>query len=590
MKKLRAPAFIPLLLAVAVSPDATAMGLGRAELDSVLGKPLAARVVISGAEDLDPEQILIDVKPVWDAQSDSAMGGLDTQTLSVRSELSPSGSGVIYLRSTTPIVEPFLNFVLSVRWPTGTIEREYTLLLDLPAQAPELVSAAQAGAASTWLASGKPAQGNRSVKSSPRQSINADASTYTTVRGDSLWRVASRIRRVRGGEQLPLMEAVYRLNPHAFVRGEKDILKESVSLNVEAAALAEVLLPGGGPGGSGKQTSLAPNSTVSNEAETVPEASTESTVVGSNAAQSMTEEQRLTASLAAVTDEVSAVRANIEAMNSRLQALQTRLLTLQDEYTALKGQTAAIQAEDSPVVSAESEAQPLAEAPQAGGQMVSSEFVRGADVASASASEAVQSGVTETDATSIGGASAAPLPETAEWRGSPWALLSLGVAAVGGLLFYRRRKAAVKRRLQAFHYAGVATAAPKAPATHFEDVFAELGDAPQEQSGGAAIAAVTSHVVEEDNSPQAVAAACIALGDYRGAQQILEQALRDDESLELQMLLLDLYARQGQATDFEALALQMEFAGLAQESIREIDILRRELNDAHQHGTQQQGQ
>ena len=92
MKKLRAPAFIPLLLAVAVSPDATAMGLGRAELDSVLGKPLAARVVISGAEGLDPEQILIDVKPVWDAQSDSAMGGLDTRTLTVRSELSPSGS------------------------------------------------------------------------------------------------------------------------------------------------------------------------------------------------------------------------------------------------------------------------------------------------------------------------------------------------------------------------------------------------------------------------------------------------------------------------------------------------------------------
>ena len=589
MKKLRAPAFIPLLLAVAVSPDATAMGLGRAELDSVLGKPLAARVVISGAEGLDPEQILIDVKPVWDAQSDSAMGGLDTRTLTVRSELSPSGSGVIYLRSTTPIVEPFLNFVLSVRWPTGTIEREYTLLLDLPAQAPEQASVVQAGAASTRLASGKPAQGNRPAKPSPRRPINADVSAYTTVRGDSLWRVASRIRRARGGEQLPLMEAVYRLNPHAFVRGEKDMLKESVSLNVEAAALADVLLPGGGPGGSGKQSSLAPKSTVSNEAETVPEASTESTVVGSNGAQSMTEEQRLTASLAAVTEEVSAVRANIEAMNSRLQALQTRLLTLQDEYTALKGQTAAIQAGESAPVPAVSVAEPLAEASQAGEQAVSSTFVRGADVASASPSEVIQAGVTATDTAPIGETTGA-LPENAEWRGSPWALLLLGVAAVGGLLFYRRRKAAAKRRLQAYHYAGAAKAAPKASATHFEDVFAELGDVSQEQSGSVDIAAVTARVVEEDNSPQAAAAACIELGDYRGAQQIVEQALREDESLALQMLLLDLYARQGQATDFEALALQMEFAGVEEESLREIDLLRRELNDAQQHRTQQQGQ
>ncbi|WP_374973605.1 FimV family protein [Spongiibacter marinus] len=589
MKKLRAPAFIPLLLAVAVSPDATAMGLGRAELDSVLGKPLAARVVISGAEGLDPEQILIDVKPVWDAQSDSAMGGLDTRTLTVRSELSPSGSGVIYLRSTTPIVEPFLNFVLSVRWPTGTIEREYTLLLDLPAQAPALASAAQAGAASTRLASGKPAQSNRPAKSSPARPISADASTYTTVRGDSLWRVASRIRRARGGEQLPLMEAVYRLNPQAFVRGEKDMLKESVSLNVEAAALAEVLLPGGGPGGSGKQISRAPNGTVNSEVETAPEASTERVVLSSNAAQTMTEEQRLTASLAAVTEEVSAVRANIEAMNSRLQTLQTRLLSLQDEYTALKGQTVAIQAGESALLPAVSVAEPLAEASQAGEQAVSSTFVRGADVASASPSEVIQAGVTATDTAPIGETTGA-LPENAEWRGSPWALLLLGVAAVGGLLFYRRRKAAAKRRLQAFHYAGAAKAAPKASATHFEDVFAELGDAPQEQSGSADIAAVTARVVEEDNSPQAAAAACIELGDYRGAQQIVEQALREDESLALQMLLLDLYARQGQATDFEALALQMEFAGVEEESLREIDILRRELNDAQQHRTQQQGQ
>jgi pilus assembly protein FimV len=565
------------------------MGLGRAELDSVLGKPLAARVVISGAEGLDPEQILIDVKPVWDAQSDSAMGGLDTRTLSVRSELSPSGSGVIYLRSTTPIVEPFLNFVLSVRWPTGTIEREYTLLLDLPAQAPEQASVVQAGAASTRLAPVKPAQGNRPAKSSPRRPINADVSAYTTMRGDSLWRVASRIRRARGGEQLPLMEAVYRLNPHAFVRGEKDMLKESVSLNVEAAALADVLLPGGGPGGSGKQTSLAPKSTVSNEAETVPEASTESAVGGSSAAQSMTEEQRLTASLAAVTDEVSAVRANIEAMNGRLLELQARLLSLQNEYAALGNQTAAIRADNGLSESVASAPQPLVQVSQSSEPAPAASLTGVANEPSRIVSESAKIAASAGDAPSF---VVDPIVsgQKTEWRGSPWALLLLCAGAVGGLLFYRRRRAASKRRLKAFHYAGVAKADPKASVAHFDDVFAELGNGGPKEAAASSVAALAPNLLDDENSPEAAAAACIELEDYRGAQQVVEQALRENESLELQMLLLDLYARQGQATDFEALALQMEFAGLAEESIREIDILRRELNDAHQHGTQQQGQ
>ena len=41
-------------------------------------------------------------------------------------------SPVIRISSRSPVVEPFLNFLLEVQWPTGRMVREYTVLLDPP--------------------------------------------------------------------------------------------------------------------------------------------------------------------------------------------------------------------------------------------------------------------------------------------------------------------------------------------------------------------------------------------------------------------------------------------------------------------------
>ena len=43
-----------------------------------------------------------------------------------------SGNASVEVRSEQPVSEPFVDLVVEVRWPTGRLVRQYTLLLDLP--------------------------------------------------------------------------------------------------------------------------------------------------------------------------------------------------------------------------------------------------------------------------------------------------------------------------------------------------------------------------------------------------------------------------------------------------------------------------
>ena len=132
MKNTRIPALLPLCLAAMVSREALALGLGSAELASRLGSPLQARIPLRSMDGLDPEQLLISIQPVWDEDSESVIGGLKPGDIQVTAYRDEQGQALIDLSSAEPIAEPFLNFVVSVRWPQGSLNREYTLLLDLP--------------------------------------------------------------------------------------------------------------------------------------------------------------------------------------------------------------------------------------------------------------------------------------------------------------------------------------------------------------------------------------------------------------------------------------------------------------------------
>ncbi len=684
MKKIKVPAMIPLCLAAMVSRECLAMGLGEAQLYSKLGSPLEAKVPVSGAEGLDAEQLLVKVLPVWDEQSDSAIGGLDPRVITVTSEIDKSGTAMIYLRSSNPIVEPFLNFVLNVRWPMGTINREYTLLLDLPntmASFQALPAASHSGADTAVVATtGQPAAPARTAAPARRSStsatsdINAESKRYFTRRGDSLWRIAARLRRARGGDQIQLMDQLYRLNPQAFVRDNRDMLKESVTLNIDAAALAS-----GVPADSAAETG-APSKTKPSQATAFLEAgaqqpgqdaavvakamrreeeavAAEPAEIEANGGDASGSVDKLSSSLVAVSQEVESVSANIQAMTQRLDALKARLLVLQEQYSATSEKVAG-ELNDSPV--------PVADLAELEATTELADVATGGELGESAAVES-QAGTVAVElpvglASNNNIAAPAPLPESAaqpepavtgdsEWRGNPWLLLVAGLLAVVGIVANGRRKAKQRRAMASVSRSSGQGGEENSAvvAAQFDDVFDDLDGgrysavkkpglqatagfdrddmvpAPRQASVAVPVSAKVApaavdkagsqpaktaevdlgdhfdfDTVENVAAPagdelfadmsfgqtgdddishvQTAAAACIELGDFSGAQRILESALTDSESVELRLMLLDVYGQQGNVGEFEALALQIEFAGASDEDIHEIEVLRKAMN------------
>ena len=139
-------------------------------------------------------------------------------------ELEPvldDGRPHIRLTTREPVTEPFLNFVLNVRWPQGRFAREYTLLLDLPRPGTETELrrvSYDARPAFTPAAADSGAAGSDAIR---------------TRRGDTLWELAQRLRQP-GMSLARAMDAIVAANPHAFVGGDPDRLKAGVRVALPA--------------------------------------------------------------------------------------------------------------------------------------------------------------------------------------------------------------------------------------------------------------------------------------------------------------------------------------------------------------------
>jgi hypothetical protein len=352
MPKYKMPAMLPLCLAVLVSQNAMALGLGPASLDSELGEPLFARIPIFRADGLGSEQLLVTLSPVKDDGSGIEVGSVDTRAISAVGELDLSGNGTVYLRSDRPLVEPFLHFMLTVRWPNGSLSRAYTLLFDPPVNA-AAGSAQGVSALQNINRSSTPAIASRSESRQARplpvaEAITAESSLYTTVRGDSLWTIALRLAKAKSGSVTLWMDRLYANNPAAFIRGNRNLLKERVTLDL-FESIPEPLNPGpqalstalpkikktevvatssiGNPGGQ-----LGQDKAILNRRED--DGANASLADGND--EALTEKQFLQQSLVDVRSEVDRVSENITEMTARLAALQTQLEGLNNQYSQLR--------------------------------------------------------------------------------------------------------------------------------------------------------------------------------------------------------------------------------------------------------------
>ena len=263
---------------------ANALGLGTFELQSNLNQPLEARIDLTSitADELDSLKVNLG------SAEDFDKAGLDRpfSLTKLKFEIKETASGADYIRifSTDPIREPFLNFLVEINWNRGRLLREYTALLDPPTYAPnvsnrpvvepslaapgpvvESAAAPTAPAAPVTRAPAPrpstsapvvaaPGSGidypvnaidqadhnvvyNPNYRPSPRtQSAAAPApapvttpqytgADRTTVRGDTLWQLASQMRPDASVSIQQTMMAMFQANPEAFLDNNINKLK-----------------------------------------------------------------------------------------------------------------------------------------------------------------------------------------------------------------------------------------------------------------------------------------------------------------------------------------------------------------------------
>lgn len=327
-----------------------ALGLGEISLHSALNQPLEAEIELLQIADLSAEEVKVRL-----ASADTFnRSGVDRFVFLNDLRFTPvlrGGQSIIRVVSNKPVREPYLNFIVEVQLPEGSLLREYTLLIDPPgasaynpvasrAESPRYSeSAAVAPVART------PAP-RAQVPPRPLPAV-AEGQRYQVQRGDSLWSIAGRLREA-GSEasRQTLMSDIHALNPGAFIAGDPDRLRLAAELRLPETAVPQWIAQG--------DTAQAP------AVEAQAEAATDAAATAAPAvAQPAAEPQAGTAPVAAAASELAQIEAeqlqvdeqlaSESAANQQLQAsigdLQAQLAQLQAQMNEKDRQLASIRAE-----------------------------------------------------------------------------------------------------------------------------------------------------------------------------------------------------------------------------------------------------
>jgi len=253
----------------------SALGLGELTLDSFLNEPFKAKVDLLNTGGLNKHQIRIRLATSDDFDRMGVDRAYFLTGISFEVKIDDAGRGQILLSSEAPVLEPYLDFIVEARWPSGRLLREYTVLVDPPVfdstqtvtiSASETIEVTEDGGSS----SKKKTQGAVSSSGTkltvaksdlapgemPQRNFGSDASPdpesgnrYLIRRDDTLWEIAQRAKPEDTSVHQTMLD-IQRLNPNAFIAGNINRIKAGyviylpasgdISSDDTASALAEV--------------------------------------------------------------------------------------------------------------------------------------------------------------------------------------------------------------------------------------------------------------------------------------------------------------------------------------------------------------
>lgn len=130
MKKYFLALLAPLLLVL--SNGVFAVGLGDITVQSKLNEPFKARIALIQTRDLTENQINVALASQAEFDKHRLVRSALYMDLDFRVDMLNAAGPSILVSSSAPIKEPSLDFLIELSWPSGTLVRGYTVLMEKP--------------------------------------------------------------------------------------------------------------------------------------------------------------------------------------------------------------------------------------------------------------------------------------------------------------------------------------------------------------------------------------------------------------------------------------------------------------------------
>ncbi|MET0024287.1 MAG: FimV/HubP family polar landmark protein [Sedimenticola sp.] len=214
-----------------------ALGLSDINVRSALNEPLKGRIDLISLNPSNIDGVKVRLADIDVFNKAGVERPYHLSKLRFRPMVGADGKPYINVTTRTSVREPYLNFLVEVIWPGGTMVREYTVLLDPPvvrrAVARVAAPTPKAVPAAPKAVQEKP-QPETFVVVSDKEPEVTPGQTYKVRRSETLWVIADK---TRAGSDISVeqqMMALQRVNPDAFRRNNVNMLKAGALLDLPA--------------------------------------------------------------------------------------------------------------------------------------------------------------------------------------------------------------------------------------------------------------------------------------------------------------------------------------------------------------------
>jgi pilus assembly protein FimV len=320
------------------------LGMGEISAQSHLGQPLDARISLNEMGDFSPDQLKI---AIASAEEHRRFGVEPVYQLrNIRMSVVGEGNNAyLQLTSREPVVEPYLDFVVTLRWADGALVKNFTLLFDPPELAASRIentsSIASRQKNSTDYPAEKKPQSGDSVEQIPLRDNQADSpilgvdGQYLIRPGDSLWRIAMR-HKLSGVSLQSMMAGIQQTNPQAFVNGDVNRIKVGVSIKIPDREVLATLPLSGDKSVSAVPAATPSSVSVSDEKKpSVVDAAESAAVDRQTAVMDADERAQYQKEIAGLNERVEVLNGELATTREKMTVMQSQMQALIDQYQQL---------------------------------------------------------------------------------------------------------------------------------------------------------------------------------------------------------------------------------------------------------------